>query len=84
MTCPICDGRGCDACDGGDFQPGCPHLFVNDVLDVVEMAAMSAEGMLPIAGGIVDQSAWFMRFRALLATEANHILEERWERDSGK
>lgn len=84
VTCPVCEGTGCDACDGGDFRPGCPVRFVGDVVNVIEMAAMSVDGMLPVSGGLLDQSSWFMRFRTQLINETAAIREEQWERDSGK
>lgn len=84
VACPVCDGSGCDACDGGDFEPGCPYEFLRGYYSVIEMAGMTTDGMLPVSGGVMNQSAWFMRFRSQMTHETNLVREEQWSRDSGK
>lgn len=70
IECPECDGHadGCDHCREGFVQiQGCPQKFCSDVVEAVQLFDLYEKGLPPIAGGALDQSAWFIdafsRFR---------------------
>lgn len=84
VICPTCDGAGCENCHGGEFEPGCPYEFLRGYYEAIEMASMSTDGLLPMSGGIMDQSAWFMRFRAHMTHEEELVKSEQWDRKYGK
>lgn len=43
----------------------------------VNYACMSGAGDWPVAGGLLDQAAWFLDLKQQLANEQNHIDAER-------
>ena len=43
------------------------------------MAIQAEKGFLPISGGLLDQSAWFLDLRAAMTNEQNKIDAERIE-----
>lgn len=63
--CPSCHKRGCKECGGtGRFViDKCPREFVGSAFnDLFRYAAMFERGLPPIAGGVLDQSPWFLEF----------------------
>lgn len=48
--------------------------------DAVNLAGLAIQGMLPIAGGVLDQSAWFVDMWTTLAGDQNRIDAEEIER----
>lgn len=43
------------------------------------MACHAEKGILPVAGGLLDQSAWFVSVWSMLMNEQNAIDAERWK-----
>jgi hypothetical protein len=41
----------------------------------------SSDHHLPVAGGVLDQSAWWMELKTLLKTEENRIVEDQQKRN---
>lgn len=39
---------------------GCPSQYCKPVNDVVRLCELFDKGILPVAGGALDQSAWFL------------------------
>jgi len=39
---------------------GCPNEYCRSMADAVRLFELFAKGILPIAGGALDQSAWFL------------------------
>jgi hypothetical protein len=62
IDCPTCNRKGCDHCDDVGFISilGCPNVQCGDVSYVARLADLFEKGMPPIAGGALDQSAWFL------------------------
>ena len=65
----MCDGRGCDECDNGEFQVNeCPNKYCGELVNAIDLFDLYEHGVMPISGGSLDQSVWFVqaakRFRA--------------------
>lgn len=62
VKCPECDGAGdCPHCVDGFFTlEGCPNRYCSDMNSVCHMAELFNNGMPPVAGGALDQSASFL------------------------
>ena len=63
LKCPDCEGKGCAGCgDSGVFTIArCPYLELDDAArEITLMAAAWDKGVLPVAGGALDQveSGW--------------------------
>jgi len=84
VECPACDGDGCEECDQGYFQfKDCPSKFIGPEL-IADIKVVSAcEHHLPVAGGLLDQSAWWFELRSLLKSEENRIQDEQTKRRNG-
>lgn len=39
---------------------GCPNDYARPITDAVRLFELFAKGILPVAGGALDQSAWFL------------------------
>jgi hypothetical protein len=79
IECPICDGIGCYHCEDGHFKlKQCGRKYVDPyIVRAINMANNAERGFLPVAGGILDQSAWFVSLWSTLACEQSAINEER-------
>lgn len=64
IQCPICEGTGCEACNGGHFPlQGCPQTFVRPMVAAIRLSDTFTKNQLPpVAGGSLDQSASFLSF----------------------
>lgn len=59
----------------------CPRAYVgHDITDAVNMAGMCRNGIMPIPGGLLDQSAWFVDLWQRMDSERAKIDAERIER----
>lgn len=80
MDCPICDGKGgdCQQCVNGRVHiDRCPREYVGEgMTDAINMATMSGNGDWPVAGGIVDQAAWFVGLKHALDNQIAKIENE--------
>ena len=90
IECPACDesgivaGERCKECDGEGYYTidQCPRQYVgNEMTEAVNIAGMCGDNRLPVAGGILDQSAWFMSLLGMLKSEENRIEIERIKRE---
>jgi hypothetical protein len=57
--CEKCAGKGCEACNyaGKVDVYGCPWDRVdNQAAEALEMARLYEDGILPVAGGVLDQA----------------------------
>ena len=52
---------------------GCPNRFCSDLIPAVNFAALFEKGLMPLAGGTLDQSAKFIDFCQGLALEEARI-----------
>lgn len=73
-VCPTCDGTGVMTVDG------CPQKYVADICDAINLAGHAGSGLLPVAGAILDQSAWFLACWQALEADQHKIDEERTNR----
>ena len=62
MECVVCHGSGCDKCngDGWELISGCRQVIARPMFETIGMIDMAEKGHLPLARGVLDQSAWFI------------------------
>lgn len=61
IECPSCNGQGCEDCNEGLIRLSeCPNRECSDMHQVVTLSDLFDKGVLPIAGGALDQSAWLI------------------------
>jgi hypothetical protein len=78
IECQDCNGEGCQHCVHGWVRiVGCPNKQCSPVVDVVELVDLYAKGLPPIAGGSLDQAAWFIEAAKRLEIEEATIKAER-------
>lgn len=76
-----CKGRSsvCDACDGsGVFEViCCPLEWIEErIWQMIELAELYEKGLPPVAGGALDQTAYFVRFaKQVMDESAQYKLE---------
>jgi hypothetical protein len=74
-TCVVCGGNAaaCEECSGsGTFDIlDCPQRLIDDwVWQMIELAEMYEKGLPPVAGGVLDQAAYFVRFAKRVMDES--------------
>ena len=78
FKCPLCDGRGCGACDqAGTFElDHCPTLYLDESVRslVNTYGPLFDLGAMPVAGGVLDQCASFIAAHSFLRIE-----RDRWK-----
>lgn len=61
IECPECRGNGCQHCNQGRMTiTGCPNKECSTMYQFVQLADLFSKGILPTAGGALDQSASFI------------------------
>jgi hypothetical protein len=81
IECPACSGHGCDECKNGWFElTQCPSKFIGQELISDIQVVTASEHHLPVAGGLLDQSAWWFELRQLLKAEENRVQDEQQNR----
>lgn len=81
VQCPNCEGDGCTECDEGYFKfTECPSRFIGADLIADIQVVTASEQHLPVAGGLLDQSAWWFELRQLLKSEENRVQDEQQKR----
>ena len=91
IECPVCGGEGgnkineewikCQHCEDGYFTvPQCPTKFIGDELIYDIHIIGSTDQHLPVAGGLLDQSAWWFELRSILKSEEHKVQEEQNKR----
>jgi hypothetical protein len=74
IECPACDGGGCNECTFGMVRiDGCPNAYCREMVPLVELADLFEKGIPPIAGGALDQSAWFLKAVKILSSDESEI-----------
>ena len=84
IACWLCNQTGCDNCrDGYVVLNECPKEFIgNDIMQAVNIAALCTNGVLPVSGALLDQSAWFVDLWSYLQSAENQIQFEQSQRAS--
>ena len=89
IQCVACDESGsvdgeiCSECNGtGRFSlRDCPREFVGqEITKAINIASLCGNGILPVNGGLMDQSAWFLSVWQQLQSEQSKIDAEEAER----
>jgi hypothetical protein len=76
IECPSCNGRGCDECNMGLIRLGkCPNKDCSDMYQVIQLADLFEKGIMPIQGGALDQSSWFVDAVSYLKSEESRARE---------
>lgn len=78
IECPACDGKGCQACNqsGSFYLDVCGHKYAAEMGTLVHYADLYEKGLPPVAGGTLDQSAWFTDAAQLYWAETSKIKNE--------
>lgn len=82
IECPICDGDGdCEHCENGSVRlDRCPRdIMGGEFIEACNVASISGKGDWPVAGGIYDQSTWFIDLYQKLKSATNRIEQESME-----
>lgn len=61
IECPSCHGDGCTRCEAGMIRiTGCPNDHARCMSSTIHLIELFGKGVLPVSGGALDQSAWFL------------------------
>lgn len=72
IECPTCRGAGCEHCQNGYWMVnGCPQDHIRQLYTAIRLADLFSKGLLPVAGGVLDQAASFIEFARQLEYEDN-------------
>lgn len=74
IACPCCDEYGCEDCSwqGYYYIDTCPKQTIDlPLYYAAKLANYFEKGMLPVAGGTLNQAAWFLDFANLLKYETD-------------
>lgn len=83
IECPVCDGHGCSECKDGAFElDGCPNQFCSSVVTSIDLFELFDKGLPPVAGGVLDQSASFIRAASIFRSEQHKVRHERSSRNT--
>lgn len=72
VDCPCCNAVGCKECDGNGWLEltSCARKQVpRDVWETLTYCEWAEKGHLPVAGGVLDQSRWFIDAWLFVANE---------------
>lgn len=65
-------------CENGSTQiEGCPNQYCRQMVPAIRLIEQFKKGMPPIAGGVLDQAAWFIEAAELLEHDEAIIKAER-------
>ena len=79
MECPKCGRKGCPGCGGaGTFKiSSCPKKQISStMLEVLNLAERVKHGVLPLAGGSLDQCRAFMETADFVINEVDDWKDE--------
>ena len=78
----MCGGIGCNHCDRGFFSlTTCPNRYVGGrLINDINIAASCEDGVLPVAGGLLDQPAYFYELSRTMKNEVHSIELEQSKR----
>ncbi len=74
VQCPNCNGKGCDDCGDGDYEvTECPYHYCGGLVELSHLSGLWEQGLPPVAGGVFDQSAWFVSAHRYFTAQKNGI-----------
>ena len=74
IACPTCNETGCNDCGESGYVKitDCPKRCIEpSLLRAIRLADLMKQGLPPVAGGVLDQSAWFISFYEAFRSENN-------------
>ena len=82
VECTECGGRGCDHCDQGYYSlHECPQRYIgNEIIADLNIVDQCRDGVLPVSGGLMDQSPYYFELTAAINREVNLIKQEKARR----
>jgi len=63
-----CGGAGCDDCQDGRWKlTECPVVYIGSAMvrriaDALKLVRFARHGLLPVGGGVLNQTIWFRDF----------------------
>lgn len=82
MACPKCEEAGCGDCGQAGFfsLTDCPKKLVDwELVQAIRYAELFGKGLPPVAGGSLDQSAWFVSLYSAFEYETNLAEAEQYK-----
>jgi hypothetical protein len=79
IECPDCNERGCSECEQQGYiqLTSCPKEFVGrEISGLATYADLFWKGLPPIAGGVLDQSNWFIEASQVMAQKEARLKAE--------
>ena len=74
IECPQCYAQGCDKCEDGYIEiKGCPNAYCSKLVSTIDLIDLFNRGLLPVAGGMLDQAASFVHAAKFLDSEERRI-----------
>ena len=75
IACTNCREAGCEHCENGYvvYRQCPPQTLPQDMYSSVAEAEMLDAGILPVAGGLHDQDAYFVEFAKLFLSYKNEM-----------
>lgn len=83
IACTTCNEAGCDDCGGTGYVEiaDCPKRCIEpNLLRAIRLADLMKQGLPPVAGGVLDQSSWFISFYECFRSEENRAEAESYRR----
>jgi hypothetical protein len=79
LECVGCFGKGCDHCNQGGsiILEGCAKQQAGALGQAITLMDMADKGHLPVSGGVLDQSAWFIEAYRFYSADIEQIRAER-------
>lgn len=77
IECVECGGVGCNECRNGHVElSGCPKEIAGEIVPALSFIDRLEKGMPPVAGGTLDQSAWFINAADYFGSEVSRVKAE--------
>lgn len=79
MVCPFCEETGCDRCDNGFLRIAqCPQSLIGrEMICDIQVVSQCTGGVLPVAGGLLNQTAYYLALKSTLEADENLIQAEK-------
>lgn len=79
-SCPFCEEGGCEICNNrGRLRiTECPSKYIGvELIHDLNVIAMCEGGVMPVAGGVLDQSPWFLNLKRTIDGDLKRIRDEK-------